>query len=96
MTRHASLFRTPDWANIITRAVAATSAQTAAIATAGDYELSSDTDCYVLVGSNPTAAAGTSMFIAAGRPRTLALKVGEKVAVIRKTADGTLTLLRMF
>lgn len=92
--RHSSLYRTPDWANIITRAVAAASAQTAAIATAGDYELSSDTDCYVLVGSNPTATTA-SMFIAAGRPRTLALKAGEKVAAIRKTADGTLTLLRM-
>ncbi len=95
MARQESLYRTPDWANIITRAVASASAQTAAIAVAGDYELSSDTDCYVLVGANPTAAAGTSLFIAAGRPRTLALKVGEKVAAIRKSADGTLTLLRM-
>lgn len=95
MSRHASLYRTPDWANIITRAVAAASAQSSAIATAGDYELSSDTDCYVLVGTNPTAAAGTSLFIAAGRPRTIALKAGEKVAAIRRTADGTLTILRM-
>lgn len=95
MSRQESLYRTPDWANIITRAVATASAQTSAITVAGDYELSSDTDCYVLVGADPTAAAGTSMFIAAGRPRTLALKVGEKVAAIRKSADGTLTLLRM-
>lgn len=93
--RQQSLYRAPDWANIAVVNVAAASAQSAAIAETGDYELSSDTDCYVLVNADPTAAAGTSRFLAAGRPFTLSLKTGEKVAVIRKTADGKLSILRV-
>jgi hypothetical protein len=93
MARQESLYRTPVWASIAVVNVAATSAQSSAIAATGDYELSSDTDCYVLVGDDPTAAAGTSRFVAAGRPFTLSLKTGEKVAVIRKSADGKLSIL---
>lgn len=85
--------RAYTWGSIINRTVTSTSAQTAAVGTAGEYEIATDTDCYVLVGSNPTAAATTSRFLAAGAAFTLQLASTDKVAVIRKSADGNLTVL---
>lgn len=93
--RQVSLYRSPDWAGIAHIAVAAVSAQSSAIAADGDYELSADTDCYVLVGANPTAAAATSRFVGAGRSMTLRLRAGDKIAAIRKTADGNLSILQV-
>lgn len=85
--------RAYTWASAIARTVTSASAQTAAVGTAGEYEISTDTDCYVLIGSNPTAAATTSRFMAAGSAWTLQLGSADKVAVIRKSADGNLLVL---
>lgn len=85
--------RAYTWSGILTRTVTATSAQTAAVGTAGEYEIATDTDCYILVGSNPTAAAATSRFLAAGSAFTVQLGATDKVATIRKSADGNLTVL---
>jgi len=85
--------RAYTWGSAIPRTVTSTSAQTVAVGTAGEYEISVDTDCYVLIGSNPTAAATTSRFMAAGSAWTLQLASTDKVAVIRKSADGNLLVL---
>lgn len=85
--------RAYNWAGAIARTVATASAQTAAVGTAGEYEISVDTDCYVLVGSNPTAAATTSRFMPAGSAWTLQLGATDKIGVIRKSADGNLLVL---
>ncbi len=84
--------RSYNWAGLATRAVASSSAQSSAVGAAGEYELCTDTDCYIMVGSNPTASTSTR-FLAAGMSFTLQLTATDKVAAIRKTADGTLTIL---
>jgi len=85
--------RAYTWGSALARTVTATSAQTAAVGADGEYEISVDTDCYVLIGSNPTASATTSRFMAAGTAWTLQLASTDKVGVIRKTADGNLLVL---
>ena len=48
-------------------------------------------DCFIAVGSNPTAAAdGTSMFIAAGVTEYVGVAQGAKIAAIRNTTSGNL------
>ncbi len=93
--RSAEHARAYDWANIAVVSVGSASAQSSAVSVAGDYELATDTDCYVLVGANPTAAASTSRFLAAGQRMTLKLAAGDKVAAIRKSADGKLSIVRL-
>lgn len=84
--------RAYDWPNIATVAIGASSAVSSAVGTAGEYELSADTDCYVLVGSAPTATT-SSRYLPSGAAWTVQLSATDKVAVIRKDADGTLTIL---
>jgi len=74
--------------------VTAASQQLAAMKASNLYRLSSDTDCYFAVGSNPTAAAADgSHFLGAGREAfILCTTDDDKVAVIRKAADGVCTL----
>lgn len=84
--------RTYDWSSIVSVAVADASAASDAVGAAGEYELSADVDCYVLVGATPTATAA-SRFLPAGAAFTLQLAATDKVAVIRKDVDGNLTIL---
>ena len=84
--------RAYDWGNIDTVAIASASAASDAVGTAGEYELSSDTDCYILAGAAPTATT-SSRFLPAGVTFTAQLGATDKVAVIRKDSDGTLTIL---
>jgi hypothetical protein len=86
--------RAYDWANIDTAAIAATSAAFGPIATAGEYELSADVDCYFIIenGDTPTATT-SSRYLPAGQAFTLQMAVDDEGAVIRKDTDGTLTIL---
>lgn len=48
-------------------------------------------DCFITVGSNPTALGdGTSMFIPSGIVDFIGVQGGQKIAAIRSTNDGTL------
>lgn len=70
--------------------VTGTSAQSATL-TAGIYLISVNTACFLAVGSNPTASNGAAnlpLFGAAQLP--LLIREGEKIAVIRDTADGAM------
>lgn len=92
----SEITRAMDWGAIASVAISASSAQSSAL-TVGPYgleiELCADTDCYVLIGANPTATT-SSRFLAAGAAWTIRLdQTGLKVAVIRKSADGKLTIL---
>lgn len=52
----------------------------------------SDTNCFVSIGANPTAAAATSTRVVADVPETFSVKGGQRVAVIRETLDGNLNV----
>lgn len=54
--------------------------------------IATDTACYILFGSAPTAAAGTSIYMPAGRVEYFEVVAGEKVAVIQASAGGTLCI----
>lgn len=61
----------------------ATSAQGTLVATAKDIaKIYSSTPVYAKSGSNPTAAAATSVYCPAGIETYIALDVGHKIAVI--------------
>lgn len=85
--------RAYDWAGAIARAVGSASAATGAVGADGEYELSTDTDCYVKVGSNPTASATSGRYMAAGTSWTIQLGAADKVGVVRKSSDGNLYVL---
>lgn len=68
-----------------------TSAQSAALqASTTLIRLFATTDCFIQVGTNPTAAANTSMFIAAGIYEYIGVAPGALVAAIQSSAGGTL------
>ena len=70
----------------------ATSAQaTTAVVSTIVYLLSTQA-CWVVFGTNPTAAAndGASFFLAANQWRPYAITVGHKIAVIRDATNGDL------
>jgi hypothetical protein len=83
-----------DWANGAVVSIGAASAQSAAL-TAGAYVLTPNVDCYIAVGSNPTATTNSagSDFLAAGTKWPLTILSGNKVAVIQSSSAGTLFLL---
>lgn len=74
--------------------VAVASAQSAVTFQKGDrLSLISTTNCWILTGTNPTAAANTGVYVPAGVPMTVYITADLfKVAAIRATADGDLTI----
>ena len=50
------------------------------------------TDCYIEVGTSPTATAAGSSLFPAMVAEYLLVKTTDKLAAIRKTADGTLNI----
>lgn len=52
-------------------------------------------DCWIAVGSSPTAVASTGMLLIAGRPERIVVRTGEKVAAIRAGADGSLNIVEL-
>jgi len=46
--------------------------------------------CFVAVGSNPTAVAGTSLYLPANVPLFVGIGAGQKVAAIQASSGGTL------
>lgn len=79
-------------------AVGAASAQFAPDLAAGQTWLFvSSTACWIAQGANPTAAASDgNMFVPAGVQVMIDGAGGEKLAVIRDTADGRASLTRVF
>jgi len=76
--------------------IGAASAQTTATWGQGTrLGLMSTTDCWVLAGANPTAAANTGVFVPAKNPTPVYIVIGvdgHKLAGIRVSADGDLTI----
>lgn len=76
-----------------------TSAQSAAFAARTTFaEFSADQKCWLLFGANPSATVGTgapglSIPLAANQKVVYGVTAGQKVAVIRDSADGTLTIV---
>ena len=73
--------------------VAGTSAATAAAmsADATVVRLASTTDCYVAVGTTPTATT-SDVVILAGFPEYFLIEPSDKVAALQVTAGGTLSV----
>lgn len=74
--------------------VTATSAATATTFTKNIVRLCASVDCRVVVGSAPTALS-TSMRLPAGIVEYIAVYPGEKLAAIRESVDGVLTVTEM-
>lgn len=71
-------------------AFSGTSAQSDAVGTGVNLvRLTCDQDCYVEFGENPTATSA-SMPLFGGVIEYFGIKPGHKIAVIQKTASGTL------
>ena len=53
----------------------------------------STTNCWIAAGTAPTAAANAGVYVPAGVPMTILITVAaSKIAAIRVTADGDLTI----
>ncbi len=75
----------------------ATSAQSAEVpAHCFEIRLVATEDCFVEIGTNPTAATSTSMFISGDKSeRYFHVHPGEKIAVIESSTGGTLYVTPM-
>lgn len=73
-------------------AVGAVSAQSAAFAArTSAVLLFADQDCFVALGDDPAALAdGSHMLLPAGETRVVKVRGGDKLAAIRRSADGPL------
>lgn len=69
--------------------VGAASAQSAPVL-ATEVMLHASVKCYFLVGTDPTAAAGTSIPLEMGEKFHLKIESGKRIAVVRDSADGYL------
>lgn len=73
--------------------VTASSAQSAAFGSKTSIaRFCASTDCFILFGANPTATTA-KIYLPSGIPEYLGVIPGQKVAVIRSTADGILSIL---
>lgn len=82
-----------DFTNAQLVSISGSSAQSAVV-NANSVILTSTTDCYYKVGSNPTAsAAAGSDLLPANTKWPLTIPYGEKIAVIQVSASGSLAIL---
>ena len=59
-------------------------------------KIASAQDCYIELGANPTAVAGTSMFMAGDKAdRYFLISPGHKIAAIQVSTGGTLYITEM-
>jgi hypothetical protein len=56
--------------------------------------LVSNTDCYIAIGSNPTATT-SGLLLLASQPEYFTVRPGELIAVIQSSASGTLNVAEM-
>lgn len=82
-----------DWDNIQRIAVAATAAQSTAISSELIC-LKSTTACYIKIGDNPTATVGAGSFpLAVDESFFIRMTPGQKLSVIRASADGFISIM---
>lgn len=83
-----------DFANAQVVAVSTSSAQSAVFATQAVVRVSTTTACWIKVGTNPTAVANTAgnIQLPASDVVDLIVPAGERIAVIRVSADGHLSI----
>lgn len=86
--------RSYDYANGQKVTVGAASAQSSSISSSNEVMLHATTDCYVRVGSNPTAADSAGSFpMTAGEKFHIRITPGELIAVIQDSDAGALFIL---
>lgn len=74
-----------------TVSVGASSTQSSALQTSTSIvQLCATVACFVAFGTNPTAIAGTSLFLPANVPVKVGVNGGSKVAVIQSSSGGSL------
>ena len=73
-----------------------TAGTTAAISTnANVVRVISTTDCFIEIGTNPTAVADTGLYLPALTPEYFACPEGAKVSAIQVSSGGTLYVTPM-
>ncbi|HZT29250.1 MAG TPA: hypothetical protein VFA33_05170 [Bryobacteraceae bacterium] len=72
-----------------TLAIGSSSVATAAPIGADVVRLVATADCYIAIGSNPTATA-TNMFLPAKMPENFVIAQTDKIAVLQVASGGTL------
>lgn len=81
-----------EWADVKEVNYLVTSVQSDATMDSTIIRLVATTDCYVEIGTNPTATASGSTLLPALVPEYIKVSTKDKVAAIRKSADGTLNI----
>lgn len=88
---HAAQALEPDTANKVNVAIGVASAQSAVLAK-GIYRIQSDVDCFIEIGTNPTATT-SSLPLAANAMEVWHIREGQKIAVIQKSGAGNLSIV---
>jgi len=84
----------PDTGSVVTVASGASSASSAALSH-DLVEVTATLDCYIAIGSAPTASA-TTMYLPASLPRLFHILNGtDKIAAIKKSSDGVVHIVPM-
>ena len=78
--------------DVVEIAYLVSSVQSSAVMVSTVLRVIPTTDCYIEVGTNPTATASGSSLFPAMVAEYIKVKTTEKLAAIRKTADGTLNI----
>lgn len=76
--------------------VVSTSTQSTALADSRCYavRLMSTVDCYIAIGTNPTATT-TSTRLVAFQPEYFGARLGDKVATLRTATDGVISITEL-
>lgn len=76
--------------------IAATSTASAAVISAGEYRMVATSNCWITEAASPTAAVATAgnMYLPANVPVFIQFGGATKIATIRDTADGKLSLVK--
>ena len=80
----------PDDVHVVSLAVTATAAQSAAI-NATEIEISCNVDCFIAFGDNPTATTASRLF-PAGKESPVPFVSGQKVSVLQVSGSGICTI----
>lgn len=75
-----------------TQSAALTNASLSSRAKSGTFRIVADTNCFIAIGVNPTAAVATGIALPARSVEYIDVPAGQKIAVIQETAAGNLNI----
>lgn len=84
---------TPRWGTMQALSFDSSAKSSAVAATTTVVRLCATTDCYVLFGADPTAAASTSILLPAGVVEYVEITPTYKIAAIKVTTAGILNIV---